>query len=82
MESKVTTRACIDHKDELAEENHSEMKTKNKHEKELWLRVLWTGWFFSPPIRVHSYTLFIQQAFVKCLLCARHVARYYKYKEK
>lgn len=35
MDNTVTTSACTDHKDELAEGNHSEMKTKNKHKKEL-----------------------------------------------
>lgn len=28
MDSKVTTRACTNHKDELAEENHSEIEQK------------------------------------------------------
>lgn len=33
MDNRVTTRACTDHKDELPEENHGEVKTKNKYKR-------------------------------------------------
>lgn len=77
MDSKVTARACTNHKDELAEENHSEIETENKHKKNCDSGYCEQADYPHHQLDyIHTHSLFIHQAFVKCLLYARHVARY------